>query len=502
MIKKYSNLQKYSGLQSPFKRVFSALTCAALLTGLTGTALSQPKVYPTDLTNIAAASNGGRVVGATSTFENSSEWDAKNLIDGEVYNAAEKTGSFGWSSNHYDPITTDSVTIAFANNQIKKIGKIVLNPTTPVAPERWAKDVEILVSTDTAEGPYRTAGVVTLRRTAKPQTFLLLPVDAKYVRLVFRSNHGSDRATALGEVEIYEAISDKDPVGQLIMRMEQAVTELKQYRDLQVRQNNSRRQSESARAETDADLHTAAGQKKAFSPFTLQLIQMAVPDENTVFPVSNVNIAAAGNGGKIMNYSSLFSNDVTFSADNLIDGKLFDPNNPEKSSAGWASEGFAPGREYVTLGFGDDRPHLLGKIVLNPSSDQATLRWARRVDVLVTSGSAKDGPWKQAATLNLRTEPVNQEFTINPVEAKYVRFVFQANGPADLNLPNMVPGVNSSRSVSLGEIEIYEATAAADALDSVIGRFESILLDLKKLRNHSDLQTQTPTGNFRPVFAS
>src|SRR5690606_11216950 len=123
------------------------------------------------------------------------------------------------------------------------------------------------------------------------------------------------------------------------------------------------------------------------------------------------------------------------------------------SSSGWASEGFAPGREFVTLGFGDDRTHLIGKIVINPSSNQAVLRWARRVDVQVTNGSAKDGPWKSLTTLNLRTDPVNQEFLIEPAEAKYVRFVFQANGPADINLPGMVPGVNSDRSVSLGEIE-------------------------------------------------
>lgn len=496
MIEKYSQLQKYSRFQKQLKRVLVATIGTASLALLTSTSLAQPKVYPTDLTNVAAASNGGRIVGATSTLENSPEWDAKNLIDGEVYNAAQKTGSFGWSSNHYDPITRDSVTIGFAENQVKRIGKIVLNPTTPVAPERWAKDIEILVSTDTAEGPYRAAGVVTLRRVAKPQTFLLLPVDAKFVRLVFRSNHGSDRATTLGEVEIYEAISDKDPVGQLITRLEQAVTELKQYRDVEVRQRNS-----SAQAEPSAEFNSVTTQKKTFSTATLQLIQMAVPDERVTFPVSDTNIAAAKNGGKVMNYSSLFSNDASFAAKNLIDGKLFNPNDPE-SSAGWASEGFAPGREYVTLGFGDDRSHLLGKIVLNPSSNQATLRWARRVDVLVTNGSAKDGPWKQAGTLNLRTESVNQEFTITPVEAKYVRFVFQANGPGDLNLPNVIPGVNSSRSVSLGEIEIYEATAAADALDSVIGRFESVLHDLKKLRGHSDLQTQTPAASYRPVFVS
>jgi hypothetical protein len=62
-----------------------------------------------------------------------------------------------------------------------------------------------------------------------------------------------------------------------------------------------------------------------------------------------------------------------------------------------------------------------------------------------------------------------------------VRFIFQANGPEDINLPGITPGVNSDRAVSLGEIELYEATAATDALDAVIGRFENILLNMKKL---------------------
>jgi hypothetical protein len=460
-----------------------AVALSALALALTcSNASAQTKVYPTDIVNIAAAENGGRIVGSTSTFENSPEWDAKNLIDGQVHSAQDNSGSFGWSSNKFDPITSDSVTIGFPDNAIKRIGKIVLNPTTPLAPERWAKDVEIQVSTDAAVGPYRTAGIVTLRREAKPQTFLILPVNAKFVRLVFRSNQGSDRATALGEVELYEAISTTNPVGQLIASMEQAVTELKQYRELEVRRRNSGVLSQ---RDSGSAFSNVALPSDAFSAATVQLVQMAVREEQNNFPVSNVNIAAAKNGGKIMNYSSLFENNEQFSVRNLIDGKVFNQRNaadPE-SSPGWASEGFTPGREFVTVGFGDDRPHLIGKIVLNPSSNQAPLRWARRVDVQVTNGSAKDGPWRLATTLNLRTEPVNQEFLINPLEAKYVRFIFQANGPADINLPNMIPGVNSDRAVSLGEIELYEATAAVDALDAVIGRFESILLDLKKLNN-------------------
>jgi hypothetical protein len=462
--------------------VFSVLASA----GFCNVARAQTPVYPTDLTNIAAASNGGHIVSATSTFENSDEWSANNLIDGKIYDSKNNSGSLGWSSNKYDPITMDSVTIAFADDASKQIGKIVLNPTAAVPPERWAKDIEVQVSNGTAAGPYRTVALLTLRREAKPQAFLILPATGKYVRFLFRSNQGSDRAVALGEIEIYEAIPQTDAIGQLIARMEQAITELKQYRELDVQ----RRNSNTVASADSGSLHNVFSGEGAPSAATIQLVQLMVKDDTPTFPVSNVNIAAAKNGGKIMNYSSLFSDDANFAAKNLIDSQVFDPTN-QKSSWGWSSEGFVPGREFVTLGFGDDRPHLIGKLVLNPSSNQAMLRWARRVDVEVTSGSAKDGPWRTITTLNLRPEPVNQEFLIRPVEAKYLRFVFQANGPSDINLPGLTPGVNSDRSVSLGEIEVYEATATANVLDAVIGRFESILTDLKNLRHEEETKTGT-----------
>jgi hypothetical protein len=111
------------------------------------------------------------------------------------------------------------------------------------------------------------------------------------------------------------------------------------------------------------------------------------------------------------------------------------------------------------------------------------------VEIQASSDSAKDGPWRTVATINLRPEPTNQDFLIRPIEAKYLRFVFQTNGPSDINLPGLTPGVNSDRSVSLGEIEIYEATAAVQVLDSVIGRFDNILNSLIILRRQSAQNT-------------
>ena len=445
-----------------------------------GVANAQGKVWPTVLTNIAAAANGGRVIGSTSTLDNDPKFAAANLIDGKVWNANNQDTSEGWCSDKFDPINMDSVTLGFANNSSHLIGKIVLNPGAAVVPSRWAKDVEVQVSNTSAEGPYQSVAILTLQRTATDQSFTILPVQARFVRLLMRSNWGSDRGTALGEVSIYEAIPQTDAVGQLIARFEQAVQDLKSYRDTQVQMGNGGGQRVSEKP-------------KALDQATVQLVQLVTPDQQKFFPVSNTNIAAAKNGGKIMDYSSVYDKNDKYGPNTLIDGQTFDPVK-NTGTFGWASQGFVPGKEFVTLGFGDDRTHLLGKIVMNPSTNQSPLRWARRVDVQVTSGSATEGPWRSAAVINLRAEPVNQEFILRPVEAKYVKLVFMANGPGDINLPGMIPGVNSDRSVSLGEVEIYEATASSQILDSLIGRFEQILIDLKRVRESGVLKnTSAPT---------
>ncbi len=441
----------------------------ALIAALAPAASAQNRPV-TDLTNLAAAANGGRILSVTSTLDNDKDYSAKNLLDGANYDGARQKGSKGWASDKFDPINMDSVTIGFANNSIHKIGKIVLSPTAAVTPERWAKDIEVQVSTEGAEGPYRAIAQLTLRRAPEAQEFPLLPVDARFVRLVFRSNWGSDRAVALGEVEMYEAIDASDPMGQLITNLESAVNDLRRYQQTQIESSNGGGQF----------VGTSTSRRPAsLKPATIQMVQL-MGGENQRFPVSKVNIALGKNGGKIVAFSSVFNNDAAYTPDKLIDGDLYRPAE-DKGSNGWASQGFAPGKQFVTIGFKDDRTQLIGKIVMNPASNQSDLRWARRVDVQVTSGAAVEGPYRSVATINLTSRAINQEFILRPAEAKYVRFVFLANGPG-VELPNADPNVNSDRAVSLGEIEIYPAVSTGDQLDSLIGRFTQVLVDLKNLR--------------------
>ncbi len=441
------------------KRIFSTIFLLALPLA------AHAQGRSLDTLDIAARANGGRIIASTSTFANDKAYSADNLIDGTVW-TGPNSKTRGWASDKFDPIARDSVTIGFSGNRIVNIGKIVLNPSTDLPRERWAKDVEVQTSTDTAEGPWNSVAQITLKQSATNQEFPILPTPARFVRLVFRSNYGSDRAVALGEVSVYQAIDTSDPIGGLIARLEGAIGELSRYRDVQLKGGNGGGQVVSAST-------------SQLSPATVQLVQMLDTDGPSV-PIGKTNLALARNGGKIMAYSSIFDNDPQFGPDKLIDGDNFSMTTG-KGSFGWSSEGFTPGHEYVTLGFAQDRTRLIGKIVLNPVSNQSDLRWARRVQVQATTGSFKDGPWKEVAALNLKGEAVNQEFLIRPVEAKYLRFIFAANGPG-IVLPNADPNVNSDRAVSLGEIEVYEATTNNDQLGPLISRFSSVLSDMKALR--------------------
>ena len=126
-----------------------AALCAATTFSLP--ARAQVKVWPTALTNVAGAANGGRIVASSSTLDDDPKFGADNLIDGQIYNAKKETGSFGWASNKYDPIDMDAVALSFADNRTIQLGKIVLNPTVAVAAERWAKDIEVQVSSDSVD---------------------------------------------------------------------------------------------------------------------------------------------------------------------------------------------------------------------------------------------------------------------------------------------------------------------------------------------------------------
>lgn len=190
--------------------------------------------------NIVAAANGGRIVAVSSEARDQNgrvipQWAAKNLIDGKyVVGNFVPPDSYGWSSDRAPtPDHPEWVIFAFKNDQTRLINRIAIDPTTDDPPfiGRWVRDVELQVSTTTPSGPYKTVGRFIVVNKAIKQTFEFPPVEARYVRLVIHSNHGSDKCVEMGEFEVYEAIVSTDVLDQLIIRLENLLRDLKRYRD-------------------------------------------------------------------------------------------------------------------------------------------------------------------------------------------------------------------------------------------------------------------------------
>lgn len=190
--------------------------------------------------NIAAAEQGGRIVAVSSEARDRNnvvipQWSARNLIDGKyVVGTFVPPDSYGWSS-HRAP-TADQpewVVIAFKNDETRLINRIVIDPTTDDPPYigRWVRDIELQVSTTTPDGPYKSVGRFVVVNKPIKQTFEFPPVEARYVRLLVLSNHGSDKCVEMGELEVYEAIVAGDVLDQLIIRLENLLDDLKRYRD-------------------------------------------------------------------------------------------------------------------------------------------------------------------------------------------------------------------------------------------------------------------------------
>ncbi len=200
-------------------------------------------------TNLVAAEMGGRIVAFSSQAvdENGKvmpEWQVTNLIDGKhVLGNYTPADSYGWSSQHApSEENPEWIVFAFAHDQTRLLRRIVIDPATDDPPfiGRWVRDIEVQVSTTTPEGPYKTVGRFLVVNKPIEQHFDFLPVEARYVRLVITSNHGSDKCVEMGEVEIYEAIVGDSALDDIIVRLDNLLQELKQLRDFQLYQQEQK----------------------------------------------------------------------------------------------------------------------------------------------------------------------------------------------------------------------------------------------------------------------
>jgi hypothetical protein len=183
--------------------------------------------------NIAAEKNGGQIIYASSEYDEN--WKAKNLIDGTVYQYDSATkkekGSNGWASKSWNLVEPslnpsgsnlgvsrkpEEVIIGFKDNQAKPIGRVVINPETvdDLFIGRGVRLFEVQVSTNSPLGPWRSIGKAEVPQ--KPDvtgnfnySYNIIPaVQARYVKILFIANWGSDKYVSCGEIEIYPPGAD------------------------------------------------------------------------------------------------------------------------------------------------------------------------------------------------------------------------------------------------------------------------------------------------------
>jgi hypothetical protein len=74
-----------------------------------------------------------------------------------------------------------------------------------VYPGASARDVTVLASNGSQNGPWINVATVTLARGINQQRFSIAPVTARWIRLAVRSNYGHPNYTQLMEVRFYQA---------------------------------------------------------------------------------------------------------------------------------------------------------------------------------------------------------------------------------------------------------------------------------------------------------
>ena len=144
-------------------------------------------------TNIAAASNGGRLIGGStgSGYE--------KVIDGNP--------NTGWVSGA-GSIADQYLVVALPDNKVHTINKVRINPAANGGgqPDRDLKDFEVRVSNTDA---YTTSFITVYKGTIPNNRnaffdFTFPAVQAKWVGLWTMSNYGNNQYVEVAEFEVYE----------------------------------------------------------------------------------------------------------------------------------------------------------------------------------------------------------------------------------------------------------------------------------------------------------
>jgi outer membrane protein OmpA-like peptidoglycan-associated protein len=142
-------------------------------------------------TNVAAAGAGARIEKYTSQYDESG-WAAKNLL--EVDSGVQWAGKSAASQE-----------VVIALPAVTEITDIAINNASRENPTTWAKDVEVEVSTTLPYKDYKPVGKLSMPRIGDLHTLSLpAPTPARYVKVLFRNNHGGAYIEA-ARIRVYKA---------------------------------------------------------------------------------------------------------------------------------------------------------------------------------------------------------------------------------------------------------------------------------------------------------
>jgi outer membrane protein OmpA-like peptidoglycan-associated protein len=143
-------------------------------------------------TNVAATSGGARIEKYTSQYDDS--WAAKHLLD-------EDSGK-QWAGK-----SAAAQEVVIALPAVTPITDVSINNYSREDPSNWAKDVEVEVSSTVAYKDYKPVGKLSMPRIGDLHTISLpAAVPARYVKVIFRTNHGGGYMEA-ARIRVYQTDS-------------------------------------------------------------------------------------------------------------------------------------------------------------------------------------------------------------------------------------------------------------------------------------------------------
>jgi len=135
-------------------------------------------------TNITSTVLGAKVVSATSEQPG---YEAKRLIDEYV---GEGYGGYRTADSTFPQ------EVVIEAGQRSRVEKVTFQQQPNEPPETWTREVEVLVSVQSPDGPYESIGRFTLAQNADLQRFVLdAGHDVQWVKLRVLSNYGGPFAS-------------------------------------------------------------------------------------------------------------------------------------------------------------------------------------------------------------------------------------------------------------------------------------------------------------------